>query len=841
MADKAPNLRNLEPEGSLYINKWWTGLYKNASPLFTPVSALGIQLIQRQDKLWDGLNMMVTPQYTLRRRYGFLRYCPTAFGAPEYPLAFYSFQNLAGGVMPIADTQGNVRYFSPSGMGSLWAKLVGAGQSNFNDVGNTLYWCDGVSAMKYVGPNLLTYSDTFTNAAWTAQNITLTAGQTDPNGGNTATKVVVLSTSNPVLYEDFTPPYLPVRNNTFTFSVWVQLVGGTGTFSLTLQPTGGGTQFATQTFTPTSTWTRYSITGTAGSFTGLRALIWQFSSTSMVVNIYGAQLEVGGAVTTYNGTTNLPQGTYQMGIVAPATAPTLTFAGYGTAWSASTVEAVNNTITDSNGNLQTVSAITGDYKTGTKAPTWATTQGTTTTDNHVTWTCGGPNGLNPTVGYTWGYCYRSSLIGNSSTMSPASANSGRLIGQAVTVTGARSTDPSVDLVDIYRIDDGGAVYYRDATVANPSSGTWSYVDTNQDSSLNNLIIAALAGVNNPPPAGASLFCWYAGRLWCASGNTLYYSTGPDTTNGVGMECWAIGNNYTLPGNITALAGTSSGLIIWTTDDAYVTTGTNSANFTVPQIWQANWGVASQNCVAQDGDNLYILTSRGQVFNFSANGISELGFLIEAQLAAFNPAASYIALHRSGADEGCFISDGSANIYRYSQVANAWDTVIQPVGGCGCIGSIEVSPANWRLMLGRPSGSGYILDRDLNTFTDDGTAYSAWAIVGSLTVAPPRHVVNVESLLLQITGITGSTYPTLSVLCNEVSDTAIFPATFVVLPNPVPDPPQLPATQTVWTRRHDFKAAQSPLPSHVQHMQIKIVFVGEAYPNEILGLGVKVVS
>jgi hypothetical protein len=215
-------------------------------------------------------------------------------------------------------------------------------------------------------------------------------------------------------------------------------------------------------------------------------------------------------------------------------------------------------------------------------------------------------------------------------------------------------------------------------------------------------------------------------------------------------------------------------------------------------------------------------------------MSENGYLIEAQLAAFNPNSSYIIVHRSGQDEGVFVSDGIANIYRYSTVNNAWDPVIQPVGGCGAIASIELSSANWRLVMGRPTGAGYILDRDTSTWSDDGTAYAAYVTIGSLNIAPPRQVANIASVLGQFSAV--GTYPTVSVLLNEIADLGTFPATFVALPNPVPDPPQLPQTQTIWTKRHDFKAAQNPLSGHVSNMQIKVTFATEAYANEILGIG-----
>ncbi len=55
-------------------------------------------------------------------------------------------------------------------------------------------------------------------------------------------------------------------------------------------------------------------------------------------------------------------------------------------WAASTVYAVGTTILDPNSNLQRVTSVTGDAKSGASPPTWNTTPGGTTTDNNVTWT-----------------------------------------------------------------------------------------------------------------------------------------------------------------------------------------------------------------------------------------------------------------------------------------------------------------------------------------------------------------------------------------------------------------------------------------------------------------------
>lgn len=619
------NIHKVETPGTLFLNRFWTGLYLNRSPLYTPISALGIQLIQRQDALFGGSNMQLTPQFTLRRRYGFLKACSQAFGSSEWPLTFTAFENLAGTIKQIVDTQTNVYSYTSSALTSIYTKGT-TGQSSFQTVANMLYWCDGNAAKKWDGTTV----------------------------------------SN-------------------------------------------------------------------------------------------------------------------MGIATPATAPTLSFAS---------------------------------------------------------------GSLSPTVGFQYVYVFKNSTTGHISTASTASASTGVQSSKNVTVQGSRSTDAQVDKVDIYRTKDGGAIFYFLAEIANPPSGTWSYTDSTADSGLNTSIIAPVAHVNDPPPSGLSLLTWYAGRLWGASGNTLYFSGGPDTTNGVGTEAWPPGNNFTVPGDIKALAPTSQGLVIFTKDNAFVTTGTNSANFTTPNLWQANAGVASQNSVVQDGDQIFFFTSKKQLFSFGPSGIEEIGFLISQSpfsvsptLSGFTAANIYLAVHRSGGDEGIFISDGATHFYRYSQVSNSWDTVSTPAGsgGCSAIASVEMSDGTWRLLMGRAAGSGYVLERDTSTWSDDGTSFAASAIIGSITVAPPRSTFSMASITLQVASV--GTYPTVSVMLNEIQDLGSGAAQFTALPNPVPEPAQLPLASSMWTKRHDLKAAQTVLPQMVQHFQAKVVFASEAQANEIYGLGV----
>lgn len=768
------NIHKVETPSSLYINRFWSGLFTNRCALFTPLTALGIQVIQRQDTLIGGANMQITPQFTLRRRYGFLRACSAAFASTEIPQAFSSYEDLSGTVRDIVDTNLGVDFFSSGGRGQLAPKAAGAGQSSFLSVANTLYWCDGVSAYKFVGPNLIPNSNTLTSS-WGASHATLTGGQSDPFGGTSAWQVAFGNfAGGAFINQAITLNYTLVAGNIFTFSVWAKQSAGSQI--LQLQINGNVSGLHVQNFNLTASWARYTITQTMGNSDTLLtvAIANGLVSGAETPFIYVPQLEVGAAVTPAQITLSQPQGVYLWGIQTPGVTPGLSFSA---------------------------------------------------------------GSLSPTVGYQYVYVFRNGTTGHISTASAASPNSGPQTSKNITVQGNGSTDPQVNFIDIYRTKDGGGVYYFDAEVANPGAGTWTFTDSTADSALNTSIIAPLAHVNDPPPAGASLVVWYAGRPWVGSGNTGYFAGGPDTTNGSGNESFPPGNNFTIPGNMIGLTSTSQGIVFQTKDQAYVTTGTSSANFTVPNLWQKNFGVPSQNAVTQDGDTLIIYTARGRLFTFGANGLVEIGFGIAAQLAAMTRASVYVAVHSDGADEGIFVSDGSANIYRYSQVSQSWDVTMQPVGGCGAIASIETTSNAWSLVIGRPAGSGFILARDASgsTWTDDSSTFTCSAIIGSITVAPPGKTAKVSEILTQVTA-TG-TYPTVSVMLNEIANLGSGAAQFTALPNPVADPPILPLSTSLLSKRHYFKAAQTPLPQQVQHLQIQVSFPAEAFGGELLGIGV----
>lgn len=328
-----------------------------------------------------------------------------AYGVTSIPApkAFYEWRAVAfavpneasftGGAQSnislIVDTASSIYTYSPTHAGIYLNKATLAQQANVYNLVNTLYIGDGVDLYKIPGPNLLTQSNTFGSGAgtllavqspWTEANIfSLTPGQTDPNNGTAATSVLWSATgTGAFLEQDVTPNYTPIASNTFTFSVW--MTQGTGAISIDLEILDQSGSIVDTTFALTSSWVKYSVTGTMnGGSNVIKVRITNPTSSSNTMLIYGAQLEVGGPATPTQITTTQPQGVYLWGIKGPSVAPTFTFTPNTSfpAWQANTFYSVGTKIIDSNGNIeQVVTAGTS----GSIQPTWQTGVGTETPD-----------------------------------------------------------------------------------------------------------------------------------------------------------------------------------------------------------------------------------------------------------------------------------------------------------------------------------------------------------------------------------------------------------------------------------------------------------------------------
>jgi hypothetical protein len=708
----------------------------------------------KPDALIAGSNVEVSNSLTLQRRPGSLPLGPSI----PAPLAFFEYKpSSPPNSQLIVDTATAIYNYSSTAAGILITKSPSAGQTNFMTVVNTLYMGNGVDLYKYVGPNLLTQSNTFINPVWVQFNVaSLTSGQFDPLGGLNASLITWAATSGYV-QQTVTPNYTPVVANTFTASVWLRANSGSPTITLFLEDQAGS-NVSSNVITLSQTWTRYQVTGTLGASSTAAVLKVGAPSTTVIsIQIYGAQLEVGGPATPTQITTTQPQGIYLWGIVGPPSAPSISSVAVGPYWQATHTYNNGDTITDSNGNQQAVTAGGGGMS-GGSVPTWAITVGSTTTDGALTWTLIGPNGLTPHQGYQWYYAFLNQYTGQPSNVSPISASSSTLannLGVAYHLSGLGSLDPQVNQIAIYRNVDGGPFFFQVGVVPNPANGgAWSFTDSVQDANLSS-IYAPIGLLNTPPPAGAINPVWYQSRAWVSVGANLYFSSSTDNAavlnivlNAVIPESFAPANVLPLDQLIVRSLPTSSGLLVITIGDHWVVTGSDLASFN-PVKALVGHGIRNFNAADSDGSTIWEYTSDRQFLSLNASaGSIEVGYAIGDVLQMnVDPLKAYVVRHTGGSlDNAVFLADGATGWYRMNpnqvgasvsgEPTAVWSPFATIVGGVQAIGSIETSPGVHQFLLGAP-GSGAVLSigQLAQTGANSGSG-TPWTNPGNVTLNNP---------------------------------------------------------------------------------------------------------
>jgi hypothetical protein len=438
--------------------------------------------------------------------------------------------------------------------------------------------------------------------------------------------------------------------------------------------------------------------------------------------------------------------------------------------------------------------------------------------------------LSPTVGYRWVYCFKNNTSLHISTASPPSASSGPQTSQNFILGGERSTDTQVDKVEIYRTKDGGSTYYFVAVIDNPGAGSWSYTDSTTDANLNTGKTAPLNYLNDPPPVGLKNICFHVGHVWGSTGNKVYYNSGSAVLNGVPEESWYPLNYFSFPGTVIYILPLQSGMAVFTATDTYLIRGITAGEF-YPQIWLPGTGILSPLGACLFGGTLYLFTTGRQLLGIS-DQMTNPGFAIgNTQLNGINPALVSLTVHQNtDKDLALYLCDGAGKIQRASLALRAWSTP-GTISGLGIITSVETSSGTFALLMGKTIAAQYIYQRDLTVSADDSTPFSPYLTFGSLMLAPPTHLADVASVLIERTA--AGTQPTVAILPNEIS------GSFITLPDPVDEPPQLPATTTVIAKRYYLKAAATPIPEKMRHLQLKLTWATEAAANELYGFAVSV--
>lgn len=438
-------------------------------------------------------------------------------------------------------------------------------------------------------------------------------------------------------------------------------------------------------------------------------------------------------------------------------------------------------------------------------------------------------GIQSTSGYKWAVAVRDTVTGHISNTSPVSIIQLLNYPSEVDLT-ISATLTSTQVIEVYRTVEGGADLLFLGYASLQSGTTYTFRDTFGDGFLNPQLIGPISETNDPPPDGLRGLVAHQGRLWGIVDNRVYFSGGTETTNGSGNEAWPPGNYFEFPGSPVLLQPTESGLAVFLHDDVHLIRGVDAASF-FPVRWLVGFGISNPNAVAYDGQTLYVYTSKQQLHALSSRAQEEIGFTIgDIFLASFPAATTSLTIHRgSSLDYALYVSNGTDTIMRFAPSGKSWSPKITSTLVTGRVKSLETSTGVNTLLVG---GGSTVYKRDTSVWTDNGTPYSAFAVIGTLLVAEPGEVATIEHVAAHLKPV--GTLPSIWVLNNEI-DPAVVP--FTQLNNPVVDPPALSGNppKTLWAYRWYYKSSLTPLPQWINTIQIKIAFAAENAKNEVLGV------
>ena len=150
--------------------------------------------------------------------------------------------------------------------------------------------------------NLITQSEAFNVSPWVSFSAgaapVITANvAAGPNGGASTADQVALTSTDSGLY------YVTNVSGTYTFSVWVKLVSGNGSFSLNYY-SGSANSSDLETVVATTTWQRVSLTftGDGNSYSNVALMLGPSQTAAGTLAFWGAQLNPGSTVEPYVAT-----------------------------------------------------------------------------------------------------------------------------------------------------------------------------------------------------------------------------------------------------------------------------------------------------------------------------------------------------------------------------------------------------------------------------------------------------------------------------------------------------------------------------------------------------------
>lgn len=455
-----------------------------------------------------------------------------------------------------------------------------------------------------------------------------------------------------------------------------------------------------------------------------------------------------------------------------------------------------------------------------------------------------------------------------SSASPVFQITGANAGAVNKISGEYSPDPQVDTIVIYRSADtasGSANMFELTEIPNiPSQAgisQWQFNDylpsvaSGLYPGLNILLPAPIDNVNDPPPTAYLPQTYNYTRIWGSNGQSVPFSGGPDTNVGNPNEAFKASDELPFLAPVIRLVKTSQGIVTFLTNSIEMIGGgpATATFFSVPMA--PGIGLLSYNACDVFAGEIYFFANDNsfRVITPSLN-LSTFGFPLGDQFAnqptpgtssdtTWDPAKVYVAVHQNGVDNCIFVADGSTGWYRLNphQVPGAaqgpepiWSPYATITGGCKMVESVETAPGIKKLISGGTAPGSSLLARNLTSFTDAGTPYDAYFVMGSIMFAHPGQLALIKFLEMDFSGV--SYQPTISFLLNEVSGTF---TQFVNGVNNTPqfDPPSIYGDTIVpgsySPNRYYFSATGSL--ARCRHMQIKVDFGTTSNGDELYNM------
>lgn len=453
-----------------------------------------------------------------------------------------------------------------------------------------------------------------------------------------------------------------------------------------------------------------------------------------------------------------------------------------------------------------------------------------------------------------------SATGAVSTASPAFIITGANVGAVNTVVGVGSTDPQVDTIIIWRSPDvangiGQMFELTEIPAPKPIGGIaqpWTFQDflpstaTSLYPGLNTLIPAPIANKNDPPFPSFLPMAYNFERIWGADGSFVDFSGGPDTLVGNPNEAFSPANSLPFLAPVIRLVKTPQGLVTFLTDSIEVIAGGPQTASFFSVTWAPGIGLRSFNALDILAGDIYFFSADNQfrIMTPSLN-IGNAGFALGDQFAnqptsgvsdtTWDSRQVYVASHQNGTDNCIFVADGNTGWYRLNahQVGASpntepvWSPFAAITLGCQMVQSIEISPGIKRLLVGGNICNQPILMRDQTVFSDNGVAYPANFVMGSIMLCSPGQLALLKFLEFDFSGI--SYQPVISYLLNEISGT-FTPFTRL----PVPDPPSLfgaTITPSSYSPNRYYFGGNASL-ARCRHLQIKVDLGTNAVGSEM---------